>query len=157
MNGIGLPRNNKSGTNQRSRPKSGRLAVFVLVGILTASWPAFGQSALVPLPAPGQPYQSRLTLQNEGVNGGLTIHRDPLGRPCLQFEAASRAEVVNPKIFDHIVSVYNRCLMRIKLRVCYYHSTHCVDLDVPGKQRKDAVLGIFPNMQYFRYSYSEKF
>jgi hypothetical protein len=103
------------------------------------------------------PFQSPLTMQREGENAGLTVHRDPLGRPCLDIEAASRAEVVNPNVYDHVISVYNRCLTQIKLHVCYYHSDHCIDMDIPGLQRKDTVLGIYPATQYFRFTYQEKF
>jgi hypothetical protein len=103
------------------------------------------------------PYQSRLTLQNDGVNAALAIHRDPLNRPCLQIEAASRQEVINPDIYDHVVSVYNRCQKTIKLRICYYKSNHCIDLEVQPLKRVDGILGRFPNMQFFRYSYQEKF
>ncbi|EJW11979.1 hypothetical protein A33M_2567 [Rhodovulum sp. PH10] len=45
-----------------------------------------------------------------------------LGKPCLDIEAASRAHVSNPLIYDHAVSVVNRCLKPIKLKVCYYTS-----------------------------------
>ena len=141
--------------------KSSRLqswfSVIGLVGLLSCGIPAYGQNALIQSPAGAVPSQSRLTRQNDGVNGGLTIHRDPLGRPCLKIEAASRAEAVNPRIFDHIVSVYNRCMMRIKLSVCYYKSYRCLHVDVPGNHRKDVVLGIFPDMRFFRFSYKEDF
>jgi hypothetical protein len=102
-------------------------------------------------------FQSRLTPQGSGVNAALTIHRDPLNRPCLDIEAASRQHVINPDVFDHVVSIYNRCVKTIKLRVCYYKSDHCIDMEVPPLTRKDGVLGIFPRLQYFRYSYQEKF
>lgn len=101
--------------------------------------------------------QNRLTMQRGGDNTALTVHRDPLGRPCLNIEAASHAHIVNPNIYDHVISVKNRCIKTIKVKVCYYHSDHCIDMEILGSQRKDAVLGVFPNFQYFRYSYQEKF
>jgi hypothetical protein len=103
------------------------------------------------------PFKSRLTLQNGGENAALTVHRNPLGKPCLSIEAASKRHVINPDVFDHVVSVYNTCSKLIKLRICYFKSDHCIDVEVSGQQRKDVVLGIYPNMQYFRYSYQEKF
>ena len=120
------------------------------------AFPAHGQLVQSPNSGPTPSFQSRLTLQ-DGENAGLTIHRDALNRPCLDIEAGSQQHVINPDVYDHVVSVYNRCLTTIKLRVCYYNSDHCIDMDVPAQQRKDGVLGIYPNMQYFRYSYREKF
>jgi hypothetical protein len=125
--------------------------------LMTVADVGYCQSGLIPNPNATSPLQNRLTLQNEGINAALTVHHNPLGRPCLDIEAASRAEVINPKVYDHVISVYNQCVQRIKLRVCYYHSDHCIDMEIGGSQRKDAVLGIYPNMRYFRYSYQEKF
>jgi hypothetical protein len=102
-------------------------------------------------------FQNRLTLQNGGDNAALMVHRNAFGKSCLDIEAGSRAHVINPNVFDHVISVYNRCIQLIKLRICYYHSEHCIDMELPGSQRRDAVLGVYPNMRYFRYSYREKF
>jgi hypothetical protein len=118
---------------------------------------AHGQIMLSQNVGPNAPFQSRLTLQGSGRNAAFSVHRDALNRPCLEIEAASRRHVINPDVFDHVVSVYNNCLMPIKLRVCYYKSDHCIDMQVSAKQRKDGILGIFPNMQYFRYSFREQF
>jgi hypothetical protein len=106
---------------------------------------------------PISPFQSRLTLQGGGENAALTVHRDALNRRCLEIEAASRRHVINPNVYDHVVSVYNNCLKLIKLQVCYYKSDRCIDMEVPGKKRKDGILGVYPNLQHFRYSYREKF
>ena len=119
-------------------------AASIVVGFVTASYAQTSD-------------RSRLILQESGLNSAPTAHRDVLNRPCLSFEAASRRQTINPNIFDHIVSVSNRCRKSIKLRVCYFKSDRCVDMEVAGQQRKDIVLGIFPNLQYFRYSYREKF
>ena len=126
------------------------------VGIITIGM-AHGQMTLSQNVNPNVPFQSRLTLQGDGANAALTIHRDSLNRPCLDIEAASRRHVINPDVFDHVVSVYNNCLMPIKLRVCYYKSEHCIDMQVPSKQRKDGILGVYHNMRYFRYSFREQF
>lgn len=133
-----------------------RSALFSLALLIAFTNAVYCQTGLIPNSNATSQFQNRLTLQNEGDNAALTVHRGPLGKPCLNFEAASRRHVINPNVYDHVVSVYNRCVQIIKLRVCYYHSDHCIDMEVPGLQRKDAVLGIYPNMQYFRYSYREK-
>ncbi len=134
-----------------------RLALFSFVVFVAFIGVGNCQTGLIPNSNATSPFQNRLTLQNGGVNAALTVHRNPLGRPCLDIEAASRAHVINPHVYDHVISVYNRCVQTIKLRVCYYHSEHCIDLELPGSQRRDTVLGVYPNMQYFRYSYREKF
>jgi hypothetical protein len=106
---------------------------------------------------PISPFTSRLTLQNGGENAALITHRDALGKPCLDFEAASKRHVINPDVYDHVVSIQNRCSKLIKLKLCYFKSDQCLDVEVPAQQRKDTVLGIYPRMQNFRYSYQEKF
>ncbi|MDP2296014.1 MAG: hypothetical protein Q8M24_11205 [Pseudolabrys sp.] len=128
---------------------------IVLLGTLFVL--IIGSDANAQITNPNAPYKSRLTLQNSGENAALTVHRNSLGKPCLNIEAASRAHVINPNVYDNIVSFQNQCNILIKVRVCYFGSESCVDVEVPGRQRKDAVLGIRPNSQYFRYSFKEKF
>ena len=94
----------------------------------------------------------RLTMQAGESRGLMT--KDAFGKPCLDIETASRAHVSNPKIYDHVVSVMNRCLKPLKLKVCYFGSDRCTELDVPGMKRKDAIFGVGTNM--FRVSYTEK-
>jgi hypothetical protein len=134
-----------------------RLAFFIVLALVVFGDTSYCQINPMPNSNASASPGSRLTLQNDGTNTALMVHRDPLGRSCLDFEAASRKEVINPNVYDHVISVYNRCIQTIKLKVCYYHSDHCIDMSVPGSQRKDAVLGVYPNLQYFRYSYQEKF
>lgn len=115
------------------------------------------QSIMAQLTSPASPYKSRLTLQNSGENAALTVHRNSLGKPCLNIEAASRAHVINPDVYDNIISFQNQCNILIKVRVCYFGTESCVNVDVPAQKRTDAVLGIRPHSQYFRYSYKETF
>lgn len=89
------------------------------------------------------------TLQ-PGESRGL-VSKDALGKPCLDLEAIGRAHVSNPLIYDHIVSVANRCLRPLKLKVCYFESDRCTELNVAGKNRKDIVLGV--GAKTFRYTY----
>lgn len=133
-----------------------KIALY-LIALLVVESAAQGQGAMAQLVNPVSPLQSRLTLQGGGENSALTVHRDPLGKPCLDFEAASRAHVINPDVYDNIVSIQNRCSKPIKLRLCYYKSENCIDVEILAQQRKDTVLGVYPHMQYFRYSYQEKF
>jgi hypothetical protein len=129
----------------------------VLTFSLVLAFVGHNIDAMAQLNNPNTPFQSRLTLQSDGVNAALTVHRSPLGKPCLNIEAASRAHVINPDVYDNVVSIQNQCSMTIRLKVCYYGSESCVDVEVLGQQRKDVTIGIRPHMQYFRYSYKEKF
>lgn len=128
---------------------------IVLLGTLSVL--AVSSDADAQLTNPNAPYKSRLTLQNSGENAALTVHRNSLGKPCLNIEAASRSHVINPDVYDNIVSFQNQCQILIKVRVCYFGTESCVDVEVPAQKRTDAVLGIRPKSQYFRYSYKEKF
>ena len=96
----------------------------------------------------------RLTLQS-GESRGL-VNKDVFGKPCLDIEAASRAHVSNPNVYDHIVSIANRCARAIKVKVCYYGTEKCVDAQAPGSKRKDILLGIRPGMRVFRFSSTEQ-
>lgn len=130
-------------------------STIILLG--TLFFLAISSDANAQIPNPNASYKSRLTLQNSGENAALTVHRNSLGKPCLNIEAASRAHVINPQVYDNIVSFQNQCNVLIEVRVCYFGSESCVDVEIPARQRKDAILGIRPNSQYFRYSFKEKF
>jgi hypothetical protein len=127
--------------------------LFYVLAIMSIGIDASEQGAVAQV----APSKSRLTLQNDGVNSGLTVHRSPLGKPCLNIEAASRAHVINPDVYDNVVSVKNQCGKTINLRICYYKTDSCTDVEVRGYQRKDVVLGVRPHMQYFRFTFKEKF
>lgn len=132
----------------------------LLIGCLTflaVNIAARDLRALAQTTSPASPYKSRLTLQNSGANAALTVHRNAFGKPCLDIEAVSRSHVVNPDVYDNIVSIQNQCSQIIRVQICYYGSQSCIDVEVSGQQRKDTVLGVRPNTQYFRYSYKEKF
>ncbi len=98
---------------------------------------------------------SRLTAQGDVVRGELPYHKDVFGKPCVTYEAISRAHVSNPNIFDHIVSASNHCNQAINLHLCYLNSDHCIDLQVPGNENKETVLGIYPMLKSFRYQATE--
>lgn len=98
---------------------------------------------------------SRLTMQSGSYAGRVPASRDAFGKLCADVEAASKARVSNPNVFEHIVSVLNRCLKPIKLRFCYFGSDRCTDVDLPGLKRKDLVLGVYPGLKTFRYSWIE--
>ena len=84
-------------------------------------------------------------------------HRSPIGTPCLTVTGLPRAHVVNPNVYDHVISAKNSCPQRITIQVCYYKSLDCLPLEIPGGERKEAVLGTLPGAKEFRFEFREKF
>jgi hypothetical protein len=84
-------------------------------------------------------------------------HRDYAGKPCLTTSGVSHALASNPRILNHAVSLDNHCVERIKVKVCYYKTDQCTDVDVPGNAHKEQIIGVFPAMQAFRYEVKEQF
>jgi hypothetical protein len=84
-------------------------------------------------------------------------HRDYAGKPCLETTGISRPLASNTRISNHSVSLDNHCVDRIKVKVCYYNTDDCTDVDVPGNSRKEQIIGTFPAMQVFRYAIKEQF
>ena len=84
-------------------------------------------------------------------------HRGPTGSPCLTVGGLARPHAANPKVYDHVIAAKNSCAQRITLTVCYYRSQDCVPMEVPGGERKEAVLGTLPSMPNFRFEFREKF
>lgn len=98
----------------------------------------------------------KLTMQGQAEQSGTPIVRDPLGRPCLDVEAAARTEAVNPAMVDHIVSLKNNCLKLINAKVCYFNSDHCKDVVLQAYKRVDVSLGTMRGVNTFRYSITQK-
>jgi hypothetical protein len=100
---------------------------------------------------------AQLPLLNGTQGAGVKMHLGPTGKPCLTVLGYANPEIVNPNIFNHMITVNNDCSQVIKMQVCYYQSQQCVPLDVPGYGRKEVALGIMPAMKQFRFEYREKF
>lgn len=94
-----------------------------------------------------------------GASAGTEIlrHRGPTGNICLTLTGSGRAHTINPKLYDHVVNVTNSCAQRIALQICYYRSQECISLEIPGGERKEAILGTLPSMKDFRFEFREKF
>jgi hypothetical protein len=84
-------------------------------------------------------------------------HRDFTGKPCVTIGAFARPHRINPQLYDHVITAINGCPQRIIMRVCYYQSQDCIQMEVPGSQRKEAILGTLPAAKDFRYEFQEKF
>lgn len=79
------------------------------------------------------------------------------GQPCLSVFAGAQRQKADPKIFDHMIFAKNECSQAIKIRVCYYKSPDCIQMEVPPYGRKQATLGIFPAIKEFQYEFREQF
>jgi hypothetical protein len=101
---------------------------------------------------------ARLFAQGFDESSGIARqHLDFAGKPCLQSVGVSRPLASNPHILNHAVSLKNHCPDRIKVKVCYYGTNDCTDVDVPPNSSKEQVIGVFPAVQMFRYQVKESF
>ena len=94
-----------------------------------------------------------------GASNGTEIlrHRGPNGKPCLAVVGIARPHTVNPNLYDHVIRVTNSCAQRITIQACYYRSQHCIPIDIPGGERKDAIIGTLPSIKDFHFEFREKF
>ena len=115
------------------------------------SHPTFGQAGLSRLAEAQAP--------SFAPSGGDEIlrHRDVYGKPCLLVTGSARARRFSPNLYDHVVAVVNSCHQRIVIRVCYYNSQNCIPMEIPGEERKEAILGTLPSIKDFRFEFREKF
>ncbi|PJG55626.1 hypothetical protein CVM73_08705 [Bradyrhizobium forestalis] len=97
-----------------------------------------------------------LTMQRSLDQSGANVIRDPLGRPCLDVEAAARAGAANPAMQDHIVSIKNNCAKLIKAKVCYANSDHCNEVVLQAYKRVDTILGSMKGVTTFRYTITQR-
>jgi hypothetical protein len=120
----------------------------MLVALLAGPPVASAQSAATTFPS--------LTMQGPAEQAGTNIIKDAYGKPCLDVEAAARAETINREMRDHVVSVKNNCPRLIRATVCYYQTDRCNDLIIHGYQRVDTILGAMRGVNSFRYSIQTK-
>jgi hypothetical protein len=114
----------------------------------TETAPALGA---VGIPAP----QTRIFSASRGNE--ILRHRGPTGSPCLEVTGLARRHVVSPNVYDHVITAKNSCPQRIVIQVCYYNSQECLPMEIPGGERKEAVLGTMPAVKDFRFEFRERF
>lgn len=99
---------------------------------------------------------SALTMQGAPEQSGANVIRDPLGRPCLDIEAAARSGTINPDMKEHIVSIKNNCAKLIRTKVCYANSDHCNEVVLQAYKRVDTMLGSMRGVTTFRYTVTQR-
>ncbi len=96
------------------------------------------------------------TVQEQPIAPKTLAHKRPSGKPCLEFEAISRATPSLPGRYEHIVGVTNTCNARINIKLCYFNSEDCTDVSVGGLDYREVMLGSRALEQNFSYKYDEK-
>jgi hypothetical protein len=124
----------------------GMRVVLACVGLVVAACPGNSQSE--------SPAVSHIGPSNDT---GILRHRDFAGKPCLDVQGYSRPHTIAPNLYDHVITVLNSCPQRIPIRVCYYQSQDCISMEIPGGDRKEAILGTLPAIKEFRFEFREKF
>jgi hypothetical protein len=141
----------------------GALASIGLVVVIACA--AMAQNAPPPFEAPSSPILGGAGVAapsqppHFGASAGSEIlrHRDFTGKPCLEVGGYARPHTVNTNLFDHVITVLNTCPQRIVIKVCYYRSEDCIPMELPGGERKEAILGTLPSTKFFRFEFREKF
>lgn len=109
--------------------------------------PMFGATAGVSL-SPGTPkfgIQKNLFTQR---------HTTPAGKPCVSIHASSQAQIVNTKLYDHILLLNNECNQPIKLMICYYRTRNCHASTIAAYKRERRLFGLGSEKD-FRFEYRE--
>jgi hypothetical protein len=134
-----------------------RIVIAVaLLNIFTAAAAAQNETAPefrgVGVPAPTESPTFQASSGNE-----LLRHRGPTGKPCLDVGGFARRHTTVANLYDHVIAIKNNCAQRIAIQVCYYNTQDCLPVEIPGGERKEAVLGTMPSMTDFRFEFREKF
>jgi hypothetical protein len=112
------------------------------------SAPIYGGTTRLPLP----PANSFST--SKSGSGGT--HTTSSGQACIKIHPSVAPQRPNPKIVNHEVLVVNGCGQTIKVVVCYYQTSNCINVSVGGYQKLERTLGVAPaSMADFRYEYRE--
>jgi hypothetical protein len=148
-------------------PGKNKFCLIILLLLFTEYWGGAVAQGLMPslgtnsAPALGGAGGMGPPTQTPFLNGTqdatVKMHLGPTGKPCLTVFGYAQPQMIDPNIFDHMISAKNDCSQTIKMQVCYYHSQQCIPVDVPPYARKLAVLGIMPAMTQFQFEYREKF
>jgi hypothetical protein len=135
------------------------LTVVSFAAMCSLSFAQQNSSGLSKVPTVGGTAGKKGPLPTFQASNGNDIlrHRNFIGKPCLAVGAFARPHAINPHLYDHVIAAVNSCSQRISMRVCYYQSQDCIQMDVPGGERKEAILGTLPSAKDFRYEFREKF
>ncbi|MET0971199.1 MAG: hypothetical protein ABWY18_18510 [Tardiphaga sp.] len=134
-----------------------RLTTALLLLLTTSAWSQVPNSFDRAAQRPTLGGTAGVTIPPNPAGSLIQRHKNPDGSLCLQVSGVARPLGASDKLFDHWVYVKNGCSLGIRLQVCYYATTSCIDMNVPGRDRKEAILGTLPMIKDFRYEYRERF
>jgi hypothetical protein len=107
---------------------------------------------------------TRLTVENSNIkdknvfSNTVAVHKNPSNIVCLSTSAFSRAQIVNPNIYENIVLFNNACSQPIKVILCFFASTSCITPTVDAYRRQEFILGLSSASKGdFRFQYREIF
>jgi hypothetical protein len=131
------------------------LALVWLIAIPACAWP---QSTSAPSYG-GVGISAPADTPMFGASTGTQMlrHRSPTGSPCLEVGGFARAHTTVSNLYDHVIAVKNNCAQQISIQVCYYNTQNCLPVEIPGGERKEAILGTMPATRDFRFEFREKF
>jgi hypothetical protein len=86
---------------------------------------------------------------NRGSTAGA-LHLNAFGKPCIQYDTASRALLVDKNVFDYVVAT-NKCPRAIKLQICQRDGSGCSRVMLQAYRSTDVVMGFGPNTDAFAY------
>lgn len=138
----------------------GRLFIFTVV-LLYAGFESTSEAGAQLQSQPIVGGTGGLSVSQENGRFDLSVtarqHKTPTNKPCVTVHGISRQQIVSNTIYEHILILENACNQPIKLRLCYFQSTSCVNSTVNPYSRRQQTLGIAPNAKDFRYAYTEEF
>ena len=105
----------------------------------------------------GVPAPTEAPIISASRGNEILRHRDFTGKPCLAVSGLARGHTINPNLYDHIIVAINSCPQRIAMQVCYYDTQNCIRMEIPGSERKEAILGTLPSIKSFRFEFRERF
>jgi hypothetical protein len=130
----------------------------VLLPTTGNAWTRVSQDMPDQRPAVGATQGVTVTPYSSPSSGTYTRrHLSPNGTVCVFLGGVARPFTNNDKLFNHWISAENRCSDRIRIKVCYYATTSCIDMNLAGHEQKEAILGTLPAVKDFRYEYQEQF
>jgi hypothetical protein len=130
----------------------------VLLPTTGSAWMRVSQDTPSQRPGVGATQGVTVTPYSSPSSGTYTRrHVSPNGTVCVYLGGVARPFTTNDKLFNHWISAENRCSDRIRIKVCYYATTNCIDMNLAGHEQKEAILGTLPAVKDFRYEYQEQF
>jgi hypothetical protein len=127
--------------------------IFLSIGLLVFSAslnPPRAEDTYAPAETPG-PLGQAPGAARFGITKAGELHLNTFGKPCIEYNAFSRAHLFDINIFDYVVAATNKCPMSIKIQICEKNRSGCGSVAVPAYQSKEVAMGFGPYTTVFYY------